>query len=248
MAKSSVPFNLNTISQLEGAVRTLAGRMLTGMHITLTPEEFIQTYIEPRHVSILLETRDLCGFIGSDSSSVNPGVDGAICKTVFVQAPPIILPAYIKSTIQPDAPPAVVARIAEFVQERIRLGRAFGAAIDALYWLNANCRDVNSFRVMFPALPALLATIDPNPESKTSKRAVRLASVSTFAPLPAITDEALKCMRDASALIQAASMLPADSELAVSPGTPRGTAIVTFAGYLVKHPHPFNEYSNAAFI
>jgi hypothetical protein len=238
---------MKMISTLEGSVRLLSDRMLKYMHVPLTPDEFVATYIRPEHVGVLHETEAACGFIGSTSGSLASGVDNLRLYVSFIGRPPIILPEYIKNEIQPDAPPEVVKRIRDFATQRVELGNKFGTAIDALYWLNGNCRDVNSFRVMFPALPALLNQLSDDPKSVTSKQAARLASVRNFAPLPAISQEGLQAMREASALLQAASMLPKPEITSYGTGAP-GEAIVTFASYSVRQPNTFKTHGTGSFV
>lgn len=247
MSRSTAPFNMDTITALVGSVKSMAARMTSTMHITLTSEEFIGTYIDPVHVPILHEAQNICGFVGNSTSRISCGIPDALLSVYFLGEPPIILPDYIRNTMSPDAPHDVVLKVQDFVNERVSLGHKFGRAVDALYWLNSNCRDVGSFRVMFPALPALLATIDPDPKAPTSKRAVRLATVRSYAPLPVITSEARQALRDASALLQACSMLAATSEI-VPIQAPSGTAVVTFTGYVGISPNVFNPSQPAYFV
>lgn len=228
--RPTAPFNVATMATLEGAAKSLAARMLETMRLELTPEEFISAYIEPQHVGPLHAVQEVCGFIGQVNSNIYAGAD-VVARVWFAGMPPIILPGYIPRRFSPAAPPELVEKIQAFACERLELGKKFSNAVDALYWLNGNCGDIGSFRVMFPALPTLFASMDDDPKSATSKRAVRLSTMRKYGAIPPIGLEELAVLREASALLQAASMLPRTDETdSQVQRMDKGTAVISVVG------------------
>lgn len=209
-------FTWRTMDEIRSGVRKLANRLITGHNLTLTPDEFIASFIDPEHVPVLKTTAQIVGHVGEDTARIKLSTVGGLkleCSLMFGGSmPPIILPHYIAQGPRSTAPAEVTDKINAWLEERVRLGRFFGDAIDALSWLNDNCGNANAMAVMFPALPTILRTYDSDPDSMATKRAVKMTNAKSFGSLPKLPREVKARFIECSDLLLAVSMLEGDAE------------------------------------
>ena len=193
-------FKFRTMDALKASIKSISGRLLDHHIITLTPDEFIAAFIRPEHVDVLKTTQSIVGNVGD--SYFTTRVSSANIYVHFGQSkPPIILPQYVRDGYRDTAPWEVVDKLIKHIKERVRIGRMFGDAIDALHYLNDNCGNAAAMAVMFPALPTIMQVADPNPESTSAKRAHKLVEAKSFGTLPKLPREVKARMIECSNLI-----------------------------------------------
>lgn len=206
-------FSWRTMDDIKNAVSTYAQRLLSGSVNIMPPDEFIAAFIEPEHVASLRQTQQLVGFVGNTLTHMKLWTSNRMLAATYCSfggdEPPIILPRYISSGLTRHCPEDVRMRITNWLDERYRLGRMFGDAWDAIYWLNDNCGNAAAMAVMFPALPSLLKTSAPDAEGTKAKRAQRIASAKSFGTLPKLPREVKMRMMECSDLMLTVSMLEA---------------------------------------
>jgi hypothetical protein len=233
-------FNSTTMDTIEGAVKTLAGKIYTSQALMLTNEEFIEAFIDPEHRAILKTTAELVGSVGGD---IGTGIQllspkGSLRTMAhYSGGAPIIVPLYVgKSGVGRWANPELAERITSWVSERIRIGMLFGSAIDALRWLNNSVGNAGAMKVMFPAFPAVLAyaasdkVADPNglyiEDDRLAKRALNIANAKAFRTLPKLPPNVRNQIADVSALLLTATLMEGGAD--VLEGIPhKGAAIMS---------------------
>jgi hypothetical protein len=206
----------NTMNMVFNTLKNIASRLLDEYQIKLTSDEFIKAFIRPEHVEPLMQTKDLVGTVLGDTYfttklATSDGLELYSSVSFGYSRPPIIVPEYCKMGLAPTAPDEIKARITEAVDERVRLGRMFGDAIDALYYLNDNSGNAAAMAVLFPALPTLLAASDPEPDSPNAKRAAKLANMKSFGTVATLPREVRLRILECSSLIMNTTMLPEKS-------------------------------------
>lgn len=225
----------NTLVRVQSALSKLADRMFVKTTISLSPEEFVSSFIQPEHVEKLKEVERLVGFVGTTHTyaKVSTPAGNSVAKILlsFIGRPPVILPLYIahNGDTLDTADPAVVARIKAFVEERLRVGNMLGDAHDALDWLSEHCENASTMRIAFPALPTLLGAIDNDPASVIGKRAAKLLESKRFGSMPAMSPDIRDRLREVCALIQGLTLLSD----AADPVYPNGHAVVSFRSAMV---------------
>lgn len=194
-------YSWRILDSLINGVRSTASRLLDNYNVKISGDEFVQTYIKPEHVEPLRTTQKIVGLVGSTSVltsfTLNDGKTTSIYITFAGGKPPIIIPNYVTEGPTEHAPAEVMARISEYAEERVRLGRLFGDAIDALHYLNDACGNANAMGVMFPALPTLFSSVASNDDDPNAKRGRRIADAKSFGKLPklprSVTNRILEC-------------------------------------------------------
>lgn len=213
-------FTWRTMDELKVSVATMASRLLSGSSCILTPDEFIAAFIEPEHIPVLKQTEGLVGFVGNTSFSTKilcGDVAVAVAGTFGMAKPPIILPNYLRQGVHHSCPDDLRAKIQNWLDERVRLGRMFGDAWDSIYWLNENCGNAAALAVMFPAFTTLMANISSDPDATSRKRAQRIASTKTFGALPKLPREVKNRMLECSDLILTVAMLEGHASYSLKP-------------------------------
>lgn len=224
-------FTYRTMDALYKVVRNAAADLLNESEVRLSPDEFISTFVRREHVEPLKTTQSLVGTVGDSSTSSKIRMDDNHKAIIYIRfagtTPPIIMPPYIVDGPNPDADPAIVAKLTGFVTERVRLGRMFGDALDTLHYLNDNCGNGSAIAVLFPCLPAMFVEagrMENDPESQHIKRAARIREAKTFGTLPRVLPEVKDRMLMASNLIQNVMML--DKGKSTSTKSKPGEAII----------------------
>ena len=214
-------FTWRTMDDIKSAVGVFANRLLSGSVYIMPPDDFIAAFIEPDHVAPLKQTQDLVGFVGNTSAGIKLWTSDKV-QTLAACAfggsqPPIILPHYVTNGVTRHCPDDLRSRIQSWLDERYRLGRMFGDAWDAIYWLNDNCGNAAAMSVMFPALPSLLKTSAPDAEATNAKRAQRIVNSKSFGSLPKLPREVKVRMMECSDLMMSVSMLEAPASYSIKP-------------------------------
>ncbi len=212
----------HTLDAIKTSIQNYAARLLSGSACILSPDDFVAAFIERDHIPVLKQVQELVGMVGNVSSVTrfvtSDGVHLNGHCAFANNAPPIILPHYVRNGLAPTAPDDVRSRIQNWVDERYRLGRMFGDAWDAINWLNDNCGNAAAIAVMFPALPTLLKNADSDPDAAIVKKAQRIASAKSFGSLPKLPREVKARMIECSDLILTVSMLEAPAYFAMKRG------------------------------
>ncbi len=225
--------NHRRIDDLHTAIKYRASKYINAAKLTLTGDEFIDAFINPEHVEILRKTQGLTGSIGSryyHSCSYRQDVHGVgrvgLLSLNFQGHAPIIIPNYVESNgVAVTAPEEVVAKIAEFVRERDRVGHMFGLAYAIIDWLAKNCKDMRAARTLFPALTLLMKDAYPNVDSAGYRQAEKLQQASASENLPMLDRERKNKFIEASNLLVATTLLPSEVS------HPRDVVIVDFSGF-----------------
>ena len=190
------------------ALRTRAGRLFQTISLTLTPDEFIDGFIQPEHIEPLNKVRELVGVVGNwyATTKLRSGDVHMAANIMFHGGPPIIIPNYVASGPRVGLSPDVANKLQAWADDRVRYGELFGDAYDGLRWLNEEAKDLRAMRAMFPALPILLKDISAEDKSPTSKMALRLDSNKTVVTLPRLPREVAARLLEASQLISSTTL------------------------------------------
>ena len=250
-------FTYRTMDALYNVVRRASSDLLNESDFRLPPDDFIATFVRSEHVDPLKTTESLVGNVGDSSTSSKIRMEDNHKAAIYIRfagiTPPIILPPYIVDGPNPDADPAIVAKLTEYVTERVRLGRMFGDCLDTLHYLNDNCGNGPAMAVMFPCLPAMFTEagrFENDPESQHFKRAARIREAKTFATLPRVLPEVKDRMLMASNLIQNVMML--DKSKGNPTKSKPGEAIIEVSG--LEEPYDdfiyesLGQHKNASFL
>lgn len=225
--------NTRRIEDLRTAIKWRANKYINATKLILTGDEFIDAFINPEHVDVLRKTQELTGPIGSryyHSSSYRRDLHGVgqigILSLNFQGNPPIIIPNYIESNgVAVTAQQEIVAKIANYVAERNRIGHMFGLSYKIVHWLAQNCKDLRAARTLFPALTLIMKDAYPEPNSAGYRQAEKLQQASASENLPMLERERKNKFIEASNLLVATTLLPSEVS------HPRDAIIVDFAGF-----------------
>lgn len=225
-------FSHKQTTALERAVRSIAQDYFERVPLLLSPEEFIAAFIRPEHVPPLKEVEGLVGFVGQSGVVTRVAAeDGTIISATInfhSGKPPIILPNYVGRGMQSEAPDEVKSKIVSWVSSRVRQGFMLGAAIDCIYRLSSVCDSRQAMKLLFPALPAVMAKASGGPDDVWARAARKLSQSNTRCALPALPLEVKEHLRDVSAFLMAAS---AACDAPVVTTTEKSQAIVAFPGF-----------------
>jgi len=207
-------YTYRIIDDLYASIRRTGDKIMSEMNVKLTADEFITTFVRADHVDALKKTEEIVGHVGDQSvtSKFKTSDDHTIHLYIKFAGsrPPIILPGYVTDGPNTDAPEPVMRRISAYVDERVRLGRLFGGAIDTLRYLNDTCGNSAAMAVMFPALPALFRNAGEyqnDPKSAHFGRGERLHNAKSFGALPKLPTEVKLQMMECSSAVQNVLML-----------------------------------------
>lgn len=221
-------FSPNTLIDLGVQARKLAGNFFGTRPLTITPEEFVDGFIDPEHVPILRQTEDICGRIGNTSSTtieLHTSQRDTLSLTVtFHGESPIIIPNYVSKGLRPNASEALRKKVQDWIDERWNYGCMFGDVYDAIEYYNTVCSDAKAFTVMLPILPTLMRNITVEADSRTSKRAKRLSELKGVSSLPSLPRTVTKTVLDACHLMTAVNLI----ESVGVPKMKNGEAIIAF--------------------
>lgn len=223
-------YKFRTMDALYGAIRRIGGTLFGDFRCKLTAPEFISAFIQPEHVAPLRQVQDMVGLVGNHAFyskfMTSDDVEAKLTVLFARNEPPIILPNYVSDGVTKSAPEDVVLKMRAFVDERVRLGRLFGDAIDSVRYLNDHCGNANAMSVMFPVLPALMKYADPDGQNDSSfaKRASKLASAKSFGTLPKLPQAVKQRILEASNAVQTSLML--DQTNGPDEKHARGTAFI----------------------
>ena len=233
-------FSPKQFAELTGSLNSIASNFHDRTALTLTGDEFVDAFINPDHVEKLKDVEELVGMVasGSFNSEITVGAELATVSVWFAGKQPIIVPRYTRHGLQPTASQAVRDKIEGWINERVRIGVAFGDAHDALRYLNDTCGDAKAVAVMLPCLVTIMSTVSTDPDSKTTQRARKIAAKSSFGTLPALPLEVKNRLREIAAVVNGAAMTT-DAPLSSS-GLRSGSALIKMSGHNGSRPHLFH--------
>lgn len=225
-------YSYKMTNALLSVVGDLAEKFFAHMSLTLSPDEFVQAFINPEHVPTLHQMEEMVGYVGSAPGGLYLDLDlgrASVGLSFGVRAP-LIVPRYVNGGLQPTCPPDLRDKITAWGNERIRLGFLFGDVYDGLNYLNGVCDDVNTLTTLLPCFPYILSRMSSDEESKVSKRASKIANNRRVGRLPRLTRAAKERLQEASAimssvsLVETAEVAPVPSKHARLHFNPRWTA------------------------
>ena len=203
-------YSTKIINEMKFSLKNIADYLINRTHLHLTGEEFIAAFINPEHQTMLIDVRGMVGFVGSTSlyTNIYTSTDTKMRAYLsFKRIPPIIIPRYASNGIQPTCPPAIMAKLVEWADERHRIGCMFGDALDAIDYLNAECGDARAMAIMLPALVTIMSKNSTQEEDRMVKRAKKISEGKGFGSLPRMTPVNRERLKEISALINMAAML-----------------------------------------
>ena len=128
------------LDAMRESIRNRARRLFNTNDLELSSSEFIAAFINPDHIEALTQVQEIVGQVGNSWCNIDlqakysDGTSELLNFSVtFESKPPIILPRYVSSGLQISAPPDICEKLNTWVVERVRLGKIFGDAFDALY-------------------------------------------------------------------------------------------------------------------
>lgn len=219
---------------LSSSLISMSQTFFSRMPLILEPDEFLAAFVVPEHVAKLREVEELAGFIGVTSiNSDVVGHEGTALKVEigFGIRPPVILPRYVTGGLQSTCPEHVRERIAAWIDERLRFGRAFGDAYDALNHLNEVCADTRAMTIMLPCFPNIMGSISDDAEAKTTKRAQALAHSKSVGQLPRLPREVKERLQEVSAIVNSVALM----KDAPTPEIPNQHARIVRSTYHASH-------------
>lgn len=205
-------FTPKTMLALDATIKKIASGFFGKTPLRLTGEEFVSAFVNPDHLQMLRDVQDLFGQPMTPASTMtNFKVPGADCGfrilCTFTGAAPISVPPYAAFGLQPSCPAPLMQRIDHWVQERYRLGLAFGDAADALFYLNETCGDMAALRLVFPAIVTVMGKSSDDPEDKVVKKARTLTDQTKFGKLPKMTPEQRARVTEVAAIVNSAALV-----------------------------------------
>ena len=241
------------LDAMRESIRNRARRLFNTNDLELSSSEFIAAFINPDHIEALTQVQEIVGQVGNSWCSTDlqakysDGTSELINFNVtFESKPPIILPRYISSGTQISAPPDICEKLSTWVVERVRLGKIFGDAIDAIIWLNNNCKDIRAMRTMFPALPVLLRDVATDEKSASARMALKLDSSKGVTTLPTLPREVRDRILEASNLVNATTLLDGVNQ---TNQRDTGAAIFSYGNkYRPKKPHMIDNTGAGVFL
>lgn len=215
-------FRMNVLSELDTALTKIAEKFFNKTALILSPDEFIDAFVWPEHLPILREAQSIVGSVGSTSTvtSIAPiNMDYQLKGSLaFYGVPPVPLPLYVQTGMQPNASVATAHKIRSWAADRLKFGAAFGTVRDAIGTLNEECGDTRAMSLCLPCLPQLLAETSDDPDNYLVKRARRLAQRSNVPKLPRLSPSTKASLLEASSMVQAAAMALSAPDLDVKGG------------------------------
>lgn len=203
-------YSYKIISEIKSSLITIAHTMFAHSPLVLTSDEFVASMIEADHVDKLREVQDLVGPVGPTTCNINHMVEG-MRLSMSLQfrggVPPIIIPRYVRG-ITASCPLHILQKIDVWIAERYRLGCIIGDALDAIEYLNNECGDARAMSLMLPAMVTIMAKNSAYEEDRMVKRGKKLNESKGFGTLPRLNPEQRQRLKDISALVNMAAMMP----------------------------------------
>ena len=198
------------ISLLTTSLETMANTMFSKSSLVISGDEFLAAFVDPSHLSMLREVQQMCKpSLSSSAATVFHAESGETVNLAiqFGGVAPVILPQYVSHGFQPTCPQDIRDRFSTWINERLNFGMAFGDAWDAIEYLNDTCGDVEAMTLLLPCIPSIMAGITTDSESKTVKRAQKLASINRFGKLPRLPRQVTQRLAEVSALVNAVTLM-----------------------------------------
>lgn len=215
-------FRPNTLTDLDQATRNIADVFYAKTMLVLTPDEFINGFVDPTHLSLLREAQSLIGSVGSTSMVTKIAPEGEEFQMAgdlaFYGRPPVPLPLYIQEGMQPTCPPEIRGKIKSWAADRARFGRAFGVVRESLLYLSSVCVDTRAMTLCLPCLPQLMASTSEDENAYMVKRAQKLAQRTAVPKLPRLEPALKAALHEASAMVQAAAMAASAPDIQLKSG------------------------------
>jgi hypothetical protein len=197
-------YSYRTIELLSSSLNTMASTMFSKTPLILGGGEFLEAFVDPNHIPMLKQVEEICAPPNTgwaQTSLQTEDGESLDMQVQFVVKAPVILPQYVRYGLQPTCPQHLKDKISAWVAERVNFGRAFGDALDAIYYLNERCGDVEAMSLMLPCLPAIMANISTDGDSKVVKRAQKLTTLKRVGKLPRLPRQVTQRLAEASALV-----------------------------------------------
>jgi hypothetical protein len=203
-------YSYRMMDQLRSSLGSLAASLFSKSPLILSDEEFLTAFIAPDHLPMLREVQEMCRPASTGwahTSFINADGEPMQMQIQFGGTASVILPQYVRHGVQPTCPESIREKIETWVNERTNFGRAFGDVHDGLDYLNDTCGDVEAMTLLLPCLPSIMANITTDGDSKTNKKAQKLASIKRFGKLPRIPRQVTQRLAEASALVNAVTLM-----------------------------------------
>jgi hypothetical protein len=197
-------YSYRMIELLSTSLNTMASTMFSKTPLILGGGEFLEAFVDPNHVPMLKQVEEICSppnTTWAHTSLQTEDGESLDMQVQFIGKAPVILPQYIRHGLQPTCPQHLKDKINAWVTERVNFGRAFGDAQDAIVYLNESCGDVEAMSLMLPCLPAIMAGISNDGDSKVVKRAQKLTTLKRVGKLPRLPRQVTQRLAEASALV-----------------------------------------------
>lgn len=222
-------YSYRMIESFRSSLNSMAATLFSKTPLVLGADEFLAAFVAPDHIPMLKQVEEICRpTITTYAATTLFTEDGGrlIAPIVFVGKAPVILPEYVRHGMQPTCPQEIKDKVTAWVAERVNFGYAFGDVNDALGYLNDTCGDVEAMSLMLPCLPSIMAGLSTDGDNKAVKRAQKLTSIKRFGKLPRIPRQVTQRLSEASALVNAVTLM----QDASPPAQVRFDAQITVSG------------------
>lgn len=203
-------FSPRAMSDFDAALRRMASTFFDKTRLILSGDEFIAAFVQPEHVDKLKEVQALVGASSQPYLNTTLFDSAGTAYSVhlaFTGSAPVIIPQYCGKGTQPNAPAAVNAKLTEWLDERAKMGAAFGDVIDAMSFLNTACGDAQAMSLMLPCLPTIMGQVSDDAANRTVQRARKLTSITSFGKLPALPPEVRRRLMEIAAIVNSVSLM-----------------------------------------
>lgn len=203
-------YSYRMIESLNSSLSSMALTLFNKTPLILGADEFLAAFVNPDHVPTLKQVEEMCRpahVTWAKTTLTTEDGESLEMQIQFIGKSPVILPEYVRYGMQKTCPQVIKDKIATWVSERVNFGRAFGDVTDAITYLNNTCGDVEAMALMLPCLPTIMAGLSTDGDSKAVKRAQKLTSVKRFGKLPRIPRQVTQRLAEASALVNAVTLM-----------------------------------------
>ena len=235
------PISEKMFAKLRYYYETITNDFVSSVNVSLTHEEFAEAFIRPEDVSLLRRAHELCGkmlrkpFFGCEVRVCTTSGEVLLPSIRFLDEPPMMFPVYTSiEGVQPTCGPETLAKLTEYADKRFELGKLFKDGHDALQFLQNSCCNTMAMKLMFPALPALLAGMDKKDhveDGPAPRLANRLIDCKASPPLPAMSLEAKERLMEVSAFLNNLSLVDFKAPPVPSPTRTDGQLSMTSLYY-----------------
>jgi len=175
--------------------------------VRLTPNEFIQAFIMPEHVPVLMRASELCGGIAVNSSypmKLHPENDPEVRVTLRLRGDcPVPIPTYVGNGLSEQCPSLLRDRIMSWVTDRVYAGDILGDLYDAITIFDRTLHNLRSFAIMVPCLPMIVQSLRNGSYEKILKKMGK----GTDFKLPNLPPEVAERVQKSNAFYTGLSML-----------------------------------------